>query len=53
LLYGRIHDALASIPGISAVAICTYSPLSGNNWGTGVWVDGRPAPGPNDDSSAS
>jgi predicted permease len=53
LLYGRIHDALASIPGISAVAICTYSPLSDNNWGTGVWVDGRPAPGPNDDNYSS
>ena len=52
-LYGRIHDSLASNPGISAVAICTYSPLSGSNWGTGVWVDGRPAPGPNDDNSAS
>lgn len=52
-LYGRIHDSLASIPGTSAAAICTYSPLSGNNWGTGVWVDGRLAPGPNDDNSAS
>ena len=52
-LYGRIHDSLANIAGISAVAICTYSPLSGNNWGTRVWVDGRPAPGPNDDNYAS
>ncbi|TAM82819.1 MAG: ABC transporter permease [Acidobacteria bacterium] len=52
-LYGRIHDSLASLPGISAVAICTYSPLSGNAWGTGVWIDGRPAPGPNDDNSAA
>jgi predicted permease len=52
-LYGHIHDSLASIAGISAVAICTYSPLSDNNWGTGVWVDGRPAPGPNDDNSSS
>jgi predicted permease len=53
LLYGRIHDSLATIPGVAGVAICTYSPLSGNNWGTGVWVDGRPAPGPNDDNGAS
>jgi len=52
-LYGRIRDSLASIPGISAVAICTYSPLSDNNWGTGVLVDGRPAPGPNDDTGSS
>jgi hypothetical protein len=31
-LYGRIHDSLASIAGISVVAICTYSPLSDNDW---------------------
>src|SRR5262249_48796540 len=52
-LYARIHASLATLPGVSAVALCTYSPLSGINWGTGVWVDGRPAPGPNDDTSAS
>jgi predicted permease len=52
-LYGRIHDSLGSTAGVTAVAICTYSPLSDNNWGTGVWVDGRPAPGPDEDNSAS
>ena len=51
-LYRRIHDSLSSIPGVSAVALCIYSPLNGNNWGGGVWVDGHPAPGPNDDNSA-
>ena len=34
------------------MALCTYSPLSGNNWGGGIWVDGRPAPGPQDDNLA-
>jgi predicted permease len=52
-LYRRIHDSLSSIPGVSAVALCTYSPLSDNNWGGGVWVEGHSAPGPNDDNSAS
>jgi len=52
-LYRRIHDSLLSIPGVSAVALCTYSPLSDYNWGTSVWVEGHPAPGPNDDNSAS
>jgi len=52
-LYRRIHDSLSSIPGISAVALCTYSPLSNNNWGSGVWMEGHPAPGPNDHNSAS
>jgi predicted permease len=52
-LYRRIHDSLSSIPGVSAVALCTYSPLSDNNWGSGVYVEGHPAPGPNDSNSAS
>src|SRR6185437_2572850 len=52
-LYQRIHDSLSSIPGVSAVALCIYSPLDDNNWSTDIWVDGRPAPGPNDDNSAS
>ncbi|HEX4807673.1 MAG TPA: ABC transporter permease [Bryobacteraceae bacterium] len=51
-LYGRIHDSLVEIPGVSGVALCTYSPLSGNAWGAGVWVDGHPAPGPNADNLA-
>src|SRR5437588_10321008 len=29
LLYRRIHDSIASIPGVSSVALCQYSPLSG------------------------
>ncbi len=52
-LYRRIHDSLASIPGISAVALSGYSPLKGNNWGSGILVDGQPPPGPHDDNSAS
>ncbi|HEX4770966.1 MAG TPA: ABC transporter permease [Bryobacteraceae bacterium] len=48
-LYQRIHDAIVSIPGVSTVALGVYSPQGGNNWGAGVWVDGRPAPGPNED----
>jgi predicted permease len=49
LLFRRVHDSLSSVPGVSAVAVSMYSPLSDNNWGAGVWVDGQPAPGPNDD----
>ena len=35
------------------MALCLYSPQSGGGWGTGVWVDGHPAPGPREDNSAS
>ncbi len=52
-LYRRIHDSLASIPGVSGVTLSTYSPQNGNQWGGLAWVDGHPAPGPRDDNSAS
>lgn len=52
-LYQRIHDSLAATPGVASVAICFYSPLSGNNWGGSVWVNGRAAPGPKEDSFSS
>jgi predicted permease len=52
-LYGRIHDSLAAIPGVSAVALCIYSPMGNNNYGAGVVVDGHPPPGPRDDNGAS
>jgi predicted permease len=51
-LYRRIHDAMTSIPGVSSVALCQYSPV-GYGWGAGVWVDGHPAPGPKDDNAAA
>jgi predicted permease len=38
---------------VHSVALCLYSPQSGGGWGSGVWVDGHPEPGPRDDSSAS
>jgi predicted permease len=46
LLYRRIHDALSGIPGVSDVALTTFSPQTGNQWGGSVWIDGQPAPGP-------
>jgi predicted permease len=51
-LYRRIHDSIASVPGVSSVALCLYSP-PGGGWGSGIWVDGQPAPGPRDDNSSS
>ena len=53
LLYRRIHDSIASVPGVSSVALCLYSPLSGGGWGSGVWADGHPPPGPADDYFAA
>lgn len=51
-LYQRIHDRLAAIPGVESVALCGYSPQRGGSWIDGVFVDGHPAPGPNEDISS-
>jgi predicted permease len=52
LLYRRIHDSLAAIPGVSSVAACMYSPQSGNSWNDLIYVAGRPAPGPTENNIA-
>ncbi|HEY3741748.1 MAG TPA: ABC transporter permease, partial [Bryobacteraceae bacterium] len=52
-LYQRIHDSLAATPGVESAAISFFSPLSGNDWGGSVWIDGRPSPGPKEDDYAS
>jgi predicted permease len=52
-LFDRIHDSVASIPGVESVALCLFSPLNGSDWDTTVWVDGQPPPGPKEDLSAS
>jgi predicted permease len=51
-LYRRVNDSIAGIPGVSSVALCLYSPPDAG-WGSGVWIDGRPAPGPREDNSSS
>ena len=52
-LYRRIHAALGSLPGVVSVASCLYSPQNGDSWNDGIFVDGRPAPGPADDTNAT
>jgi predicted permease len=52
-LYDRIHEAVSRVPGVSGVALCTYSPFGNNSWGTGIWVDGHASPGPNDDINSA
>jgi predicted permease len=52
LLYRRIRDSIAGIPGVASVALCLFSP-PGWGWGSGVWMDGHPAPGPREDNSST
>lgn len=44
-LYRRIEGSLSAIPAVSAVALCTYSPMGNNNYSTFITVDGHPSLG--------
>ena len=52
-LMRRLEDRLSAIPGTERVAFANYSPLEGDNWGEGVFVEGRPDPQLHDDIYAS
>jgi predicted permease len=51
--YQTLEQQFGSLPGVQSVGLALYSTLEGNNWGEGVFVDGRPAPGPNDHNGSS
>lgn len=42
--YQQLHDSLAAIPGVERVSYSLNSPLDGNTWNEGVYVEGQPAP---------
>jgi predicted permease len=41
VFFRQLHDTLAIIPGVKAVTYSLYSPMDGNNWGEGVWIEGQ------------
>ena len=51
-LYQALEEQFAAIPGMQSVGLAAYSPLDGNQWDLGVYIPGRPIPGPNDDNDA-
>jgi len=44
--YRQLHDTLSEIPGIKSISYSLYSPMEGDNWGTGVYFEGQPPPQP-------
>ena len=52
VLYQRLHDSIATIPGVSSVALCLYAPQKGGGWGAEIQVDGRPDEGSPDERYA-
>jgi predicted permease len=49
--YRQLHDTLAGIPGMKSVAYSLYSPMEGDNWGTGVYIEGQAPPPPGSDEN--
>ena len=49
VFFRQLHDSLAAIPGVKEVTYSLYSPMEGDNWGEGVFIEGQapPAPGSN------
>ncbi|MGA3224795.1 MAG: ABC transporter permease [Acidobacteriaceae bacterium] len=45
-LYRQLHNNLAAIPGVKQVSFSLYSPMEGDNWGEGVFIEGEPPPAP-------
>jgi putative ABC transport system permease protein len=45
-LYRRLHESLASVPGVSQVSFSLYSPMDGDNWGETVFLEGQAPPPP-------
>jgi predicted permease len=45
-LYRQLHESLSGIPGIQQVSFSLYSPMEGDNWGEGVYIEGEPPPPP-------
>lgn len=52
-LYREIEDRLSVLPSATNVSFARYTPLDGNEWGSCVVVQGRPAPGPGDNCFSS
>ena len=49
----RIEDEFRALPGVKSAGLALYSTLEGNNWGESIYVEGRPAPGPEENHGSS
>ncbi len=52
-LYEQIEQRFSGLPVVQSVGLALFSPLEGGSWGDCVFVEGRPAPGPNDDCGSA
>ena len=52
LLFRRINERLAAIPGVRSAAAATYAPMTGDSWNDSVRIEGQPEPPPKQDTSS-
>ena len=52
-LYQAVQDRLLQLPNVQGVSLALYGPMSGENWGEMVAVEGRGDPKVGDDNSSS
>jgi macrolide transport system ATP-binding/permease protein len=50
-LYRGLREELGRIPGVHGVTYSLYGPMEGNNWSSGISIDGRPDTTPRPSSS--
>jgi len=51
-MFRQIDDSLLQIPGMQRVAPALYAPMTGDSWNEGIRIEGRPEPGPREDTGA-
>lgn len=49
VFFRQLKETLEAIPGIKEVTYSTYTPMEGDNWGTGVYIEGKAPPPPGSD----
>ncbi len=49
----QMDREFSALPGVKSEGLALYSTLEGNNWGEGIFIEGRPAPGPEAQNGSS
>jgi predicted permease len=52
-LYQQLEQRFSALPGAKSVGLALYSTLEGDNWGECIYIQGRPAPGPDSQCGSS
>ncbi len=51
-MFRQIDERLVQIPGVRMASPALYAPMTGDSWNDGVRIEGRPEPGPREDTGA-